>query len=114
MSRWTIAELAAIRRGMCALGHTAAWLAISFGANVKAMQRVLRHASAAMTLDTDADLFDDDLDAVASKLNDAMSRTSQLIRQPRAVRARATPQEIATDHKEPYTKPRGTSGNRVQ
>ncbi|NII68417.1 hypothetical protein FHS08_000259 [Microbacterium ulmi] len=30
------------------------------------------HASAAMTLDTYADLFDDDLDAVASRLNEAM------------------------------------------
>ena len=33
---------------------------------------MLGHASAAMTLDTYADLFDDDLDAVASRLNDAM------------------------------------------
>lgn len=29
------------------------------------------HASAAMTLDTYAGLFDDDLDAVATRLNDA-------------------------------------------
>jgi integrase len=54
------------------LRHTAASLAISAGANVKAVQRMLGHASAAMTLDTYADLFDDDLDAVASRLNDAM------------------------------------------
>jgi integrase len=54
------------------LRHTAASLAISSGANVKAVQRMLGHASAAMTLDTYADLFDDDLDAVASRLNDAM------------------------------------------
>ncbi|WP_299091588.1 site-specific integrase [uncultured Microbacterium sp.] len=54
------------------LRHTAASLAISSGANVKAVQRMLGHASAAMTLDTYADLFDDDLDAVASHLNDAM------------------------------------------
>lgn len=33
---------------------------------------MLEHASAAMTLDTYADLFDDDLDAVAQRLNDAM------------------------------------------
>lgn len=46
------------------LRHTAASLAISAGANVKAVQRMLGHASAAMTLDTYADLFDDDLDAV--------------------------------------------------
>ena len=30
------------------------------GANVKAVQRMLGHASAGMTLDSDADLFDDD------------------------------------------------------
>lgn len=45
------------------LRHTAASLAISAGANVKAVQKMLEHASAAMTLDVDADLFDDDLDA---------------------------------------------------
>ena len=51
------------------LRHTAASLAISAGANVKALQRMLGHASAAMTLDTYADLFDDDLDDVADALN---------------------------------------------
>ncbi|THG30116.1 tyrosine-type recombinase/integrase [Naasia lichenicola] len=51
------------------LRHTAASLAISAGANVKAVQRMLGHASAAMTLDTYADLFDDDLDAVAAALD---------------------------------------------
>ena len=55
------------------LRHTAASLAISAGANVKAVQRMLGHASAAMTLDTYADLFDDDLDAVA--LDDAKRAT---------------------------------------
>ncbi|MGN6742878.1 MAG: tyrosine-type recombinase/integrase [Amnibacterium sp.] len=53
------------------LRHTAASLAISAGANVKAVQRMLGHASAAMTLDTYADLFDDDLDAVSAALDDA-------------------------------------------
>lgn len=51
------------------LRHTAASLAISAGANVKAVQRMLGHASAAMTLDTYADLFDDDLDTVAESLS---------------------------------------------
>nr|WP_256336104.1 tyrosine-type recombinase/integrase [Microbacterium sp. cf332] len=54
------------------LRHTAASLAISSGANVKVVQRMLGHASAAMTLDTYADLFDDGLDAVASRLNAQM------------------------------------------
>ncbi|MGV8883446.1 MAG: tyrosine-type recombinase/integrase [Rhodoglobus sp.] len=58
------------------LRHTAASLAISAGANVKAVQRMLGHASAAMTLDTYADLFEDDLDAVAEALNDAKVSTS--------------------------------------
>jgi integrase len=53
------------------LRHTAASLAISAGANVKAIQRMLGHASAAMTLDTYADLFDDDLDYVAEALSRA-------------------------------------------
>lgn len=36
---------------------------------MKAVQRMLGHASAAMTLDVYADLFEDDLDAVAGALN---------------------------------------------
>ena len=58
------------------LRHTAASLAVSVGANVKAVQRMLGHASAAMTLDTYADLFDDDLNAVADRLNDAATFSS--------------------------------------
>lgn len=53
------------------LRHTAASLAVSAGANVKAVQRMLGHASAAMTLDLYADLFDDDLEAVATALDKA-------------------------------------------
>jgi hypothetical protein len=41
------------------------------GANVKAVQKMLGHASAAMTLDIYADLFDDDLEAVATVLDQA-------------------------------------------
>src|SRR6187402_1250698 len=58
------------------LRHTAASLAVSAGANVKAVQRMLGHASAAMTLDVYADLFDDDLDLVAGRLNEGLARTS--------------------------------------
>ncbi|MGM7668379.1 tyrosine-type recombinase/integrase [Microbacterium sp. A93] len=53
------------------LRHTAASLAISAGANVKAVQKMLGHASAAMTLDTYSDLFEDDLDAVAAQMETA-------------------------------------------
>jgi integrase len=51
------------------LRHTAASLAISSGANVKVVQRMLGHKSAAMTLDTYADLFPDDLESVAVRLD---------------------------------------------
>lgn len=51
------------------LRHTAASLAISAGANVKVVQKMLGHKSAAMTLDTYADLFDDDLDSVAELMH---------------------------------------------
>ncbi|WP_431800388.1 tyrosine-type recombinase/integrase [Microbacterium kunmingense] len=59
------------------LRHTAASLAVSSGANVKAVQRMLGHASATMTLDTYADLFDDDLEAVAVSL-DAAARAASV------------------------------------
>jgi integrase len=52
------------------LRHTAASLAVSAGANVKAVQRMLGHASAVMTLDRYADLFEDDLDSVADRLDE--------------------------------------------
>ena len=58
------------------LRHTAASLAIAAGANVKAVQQMLGHASAAMTLDIYAGLFADDLDAVADQLDRAFARTS--------------------------------------
>jgi integrase len=53
------------------LRHTAASFAVSAGANVKAVQRMLGHKSAAMTLDVYADLFEDDLDAVGAALDRA-------------------------------------------
>jgi integrase len=60
------------------LRHTAASLAISSGANVKAVQRMLGHASAAMTLDVYSDLFDDDLEAVAAALDRARIQVTVL------------------------------------
>ena len=50
------------------LSHTAASLAIHAGANPKVVQRMLGHASAAMTLDVYADLFDSDLTSVAESV----------------------------------------------
>ena len=49
--------------------HTAASLAVQSGAHVKVLQHMLGHASAAMTLDTYSDLFDDDLDQVSEALD---------------------------------------------
>jgi integrase len=53
------------------LRHTAASLAVASGASVKAVQKMLGHASAAMTLDVYADLLDDELDGVAERLDRA-------------------------------------------
>lgn len=54
------------------LRHTAVSLAISSGANVKVVQRIAGHASATLTLDTYAGLFDEDLHDSASRLNDRL------------------------------------------
>ena len=59
------------------LRHTAASLAVSAGVKVKAVQKMLGHASAAMTLDVYAGLFDDDLDAVAERLDTAVASDGQ-------------------------------------
>jgi integrase len=56
------------------LRHTAASLEVSAGANVKAGQKMLGHTSAVMTSDIYSDLFDDDLEAVATALDHARSR----------------------------------------
>lgn len=49
------------------------------GAHVKAVQRMLGHASAAMKLDVYAELFEDDLDAVATALDQAMRAANVVI-----------------------------------
>lgn len=54
------------------LRHVAAGLLVSSGANVKVVQKQLGHASAAMTLDVYASLFDGDLDEVTDRLETLM------------------------------------------
>ncbi|WP_394163365.1 tyrosine-type recombinase/integrase [Galactobacter valiniphilus] len=54
------------------LRHSAASFAVSAGANVKVVQRMLGHKTAAMTLDVYADLFEDDLDVVSDALDAAV------------------------------------------
>jgi integrase len=51
------------------LRHTAASIAVSSGANVKVLQKMLGHASAAMTLDRYADLFDSDDVSASNAIN---------------------------------------------
>jgi integrase len=55
------------------LRHTAASLAVASGAKVKHVQRMLGHASAAMTLDVYAGLFDDDLDQLTDRQDAAIA-----------------------------------------
>jgi integrase len=55
------------------LRHSAASFAVSAGANVKAVQKMLGHSSAAMTPDVYADLFDGDLDSVSDALDHVVS-----------------------------------------
>ncbi|RUP30038.1 MAG: site-specific integrase, partial [Mycolicibacterium sp.] len=53
------------------LRHTCASLAISSGANVKVVQKLLGHKSAVLTLDKYGHLFPDDLDRVADAFDSA-------------------------------------------
>lgn len=62
------------------LRHTAASLAVSAHANSKAVQRMLGHAKASITLDIYADLFDEDLDGVADRLDAAIQATADVLR----------------------------------
>lgn len=64
------------------LRHTAASLAIAAGADVKVVQRMLGHASAAMTLDTYGHLFNDRLDEVADALSKARDAEQRLQARP--------------------------------
>ncbi len=96
---WRAARAAGIEESITPhdLRHTAASLAVSAGANVKAVQRMLGHASASMTLDVYADLFDDDLDGVAVALDTARSREVVPIPCPESPRA---PVVVALDRRD--------------
>jgi integrase len=59
------------------LRHTCASLAISSGANVKVVQRMLGHATAAMTLDLYGHLMSDDLAGVANALGEAIKAVQE-------------------------------------
>jgi len=53
------------------LRHTAASLMIRQGASIKAVQKQLGHATASITLDTYGHLFPDELEALATRMEDA-------------------------------------------
>lgn len=57
------------------LRHSAASFAVSAGANVLAVSRMLGHENPQMTLKTYADLFDSDLDDVATKMDRARAKS---------------------------------------
>ena len=82
------------------LRQTAASLLVASGANVKAVQRMLGHASAAMTLDVYSGLFDDDLGGLADRM-DAAHDAHTFSRTVGAVWARDPIVEIANQQSKP-------------
>lgn len=56
------------------LRHTAASLAIQAGANIKALQNMLGHESAGLTLDRYGHLYGSDVEAVGTAINDLLTR----------------------------------------
>jgi len=62
------------------LRHTAASMAVSAGANVLAVSRMLGHENPQMTLTTYADLFDSDLDKVGAALDRAWKKSASKTR----------------------------------
>lgn len=61
------------------LRHTCASLAVSAGANVLALARMLGHKDPSVTLRVYADLFDSDLDKVAAALDSGWQGVSREI-----------------------------------
>jgi len=70
------------------LRHTCASLAVSAGANVLAVSRMLGHKDPSITLKTYADLFDSDLDAVAVKMDTKIANSVQTVSKAPADRRR--------------------------
>jgi integrase len=70
------------------LRHTCASLAVSSGANVLAVSRMLGHKDPSVTLRIYADLFDSDLDAVAVNLDAKMAVNAQSVSKAPADRRR--------------------------
>ena len=60
------------------LRHTAASLMIREGASIKAVQKVLGHKSATVTLDRYGHLYPDELEDLARRLDEAQRRAQQV------------------------------------
>lgn len=69
------------------LRHTAASLMISSGASIKAVQMALGHASATITLDRYSHLYQDDLEALADRLDERYRDADAAPVRPRALSA---------------------------
>ncbi len=78
------------------LRHTTASLAISGGPNVKVVQRILGHATAAMTLDLYGHLLDDDLFGVAEALGNAVDSIALSLRSSGPALAKPEPVSVAS------------------
>jgi integrase len=76
------------------LRHTCASLAISAGANVKVVQRLLGHKTAVLTLDRYGHLFPDDLDAVASAFDAAAQSAADQLRTGRSLQVASSPGSV--------------------
>jgi site-specific recombinase XerD len=61
------------------LRHTAASLAISAGASIKAVQRMLGHAAVAMTLDRYGHLYEEDLETLADRMDSAYRDAASVV-----------------------------------
>jgi len=94
-ARYTITKATAAVEGcdglrLHDLRHTCASLAISSGANVKVVQRLLGHKTAVMTLDRYGHLLPDDLDTVADAFDAAAKSTAYDLRTVPVLRAVST------------------------
>lgn len=80
------------------LRHTAASLAIHSGANVKTVQRMLGHRSAAITLDIYGHLWDDELDLLPAAMDEHMRAERKRFAERRDRAAQRGLRVVRTEH----------------
>lgn len=86
--RPTLAELGLPPVGVHSLRHSAAAAMIAAGASLKALQTILGHGSATFSLTVYGHLFDDDLDALAGRLDELRGAADDESRGPHAAQSR--------------------------